>query len=342
VRKQTITVDLDSSARLIYEAIQQLGWSAEPTLLVDRVKRLDLGLPAEDEFIFILSWLGKCSLVHKRDQRQFPPESTNHLQVPDLLASFETKSGKKEVLVEVKVSNKKKLVWKPDYLNKLKNYASRLHLPLLIAWRFHSLWNLVDINCFLRARTNFHLSVETAMKNNLMSYLAGDFVYIMKPNVGLHFIMRKERLLSKKDLNENCQEENWLVRITEAFFTNSEGRKASRLPSGFWPLFISAEPEPKDIIKENVIHQSFIIPESQGMKFAHCALPILINFSVKDNDKIHWRKQLEEHKYPVEIKQFYMAAQKGIEEGYVKYILRWKPAYLPDFLKDIENAEQPN
>ena len=115
------TVNLDSSTRLIHEAIQQLGWYADPILLAERVKRLDLGLPEEDEFIFILSWLEKCSLVHKLDQGQFPPESKKDLQVPDLLASFETKSGPKGVLIEVKVSNKKKLVWKPDYLKKLNN-----------------------------------------------------------------------------------------------------------------------------------------------------------------------------------------------------------------------------
>ena len=149
------TVNLDSSARLIHEAIQQLGWSAEPTSLAERVKKLDLGLPAEDEFIFILSWLGKCSLVHKLDQGQFPPESKKELQVPDLLASFETKLGSKVVLIEVKVSNKKKLVWRPDYLKKLKNYASRLGLPLLVAWKFYGLWILVEVGSFLEKNKAF-------------------------------------------------------------------------------------------------------------------------------------------------------------------------------------------
>jgi len=54
------------------------------------------------------------------------------------------------------------------------------------------------------------------------------------------------------------------------------------------------------------------------------------------------RKQLEEHKYPVEINQFYMAAQKGIKEGYVQNIFHLKPAYIPDFLKDMDNTDQPH
>ena len=75
------------------------------------------------------------------------------------------------------------------------------------------------------------------------------------------------------------------------------------------------------------------------MKFAHAALPVLINFSMENDDKIHWRKQLEEHKYPVEIKLFYEAAKEGIEKGYVKYIFHMKPSQIPHFLEDMENTK---
>ena len=74
--------------------------------------------------------------------------------------------------------------------------------------------------------------------------------------------------------------------------------------------------------------------------FGHAALPVLINFLMKNDDEIHWRKQLEKHEYPVDIKQFYMAAQKGINEGYVQYVIHFKPVDMPDFLKDIGNNEQ--
>ena len=202
-----ITFNPDPSARLLHEAIQQMGWSAEPSSIVDRVKRLDLGLPTEDEFIFILSWLGKCLLAHKLDQAQFPPKSQEIYQVPDLLASFDTTAGSKLVLVEVKSTIKKKLVWKANYLKKLKKYSTLTDIPLLVAWKFYGLWLLVDINLFVKAKTNFHLSLETAMKNNLMGYLAGDFVYVMKPNVGLHFIMKKERIVSAKSTGKSSREE---------------------------------------------------------------------------------------------------------------------------------------
>ena len=334
-----MTINLDSSARLLHEAIQQMGWSADPTLLADRVKRLDLGLPAEDEFIFILSWLGNCSLAHKLDQSQFPPKSRISYQVPDLFASFKTKVGPKQVLIEIKVTNKKKLRWKADYLEKLKSYSDLLGIPLLVAWKFYGLWLLVDIECFQKAKSNFHLSLETAMKNNLMSFLAGDFAYVLKPNVGLHFVMKKEKLVAQKTTGEEAKEQQGLVRIEEAYFTNSEGSQTSNLPSGLWPLLISAEPEPQDKVEEDYIYQRFVIPENSGIKFAHAALPVLLNFSNNEEEKIHWRKQLEEHKYPVEFKLFYEAAQAGIEKKYVQYIFHLKPREIPNFLKDLEDTE---
>ena len=101
--------EIDPLARLMFEAIQQLGRDADPLSLSDRIKRLELGIPAEDEFAFILSWLGKCILIHKLDQNQYPPESVGKLQVPDLFACFVKDDVSVPVLIEVKVSNKTKL-----------------------------------------------------------------------------------------------------------------------------------------------------------------------------------------------------------------------------------------
>jgi len=75
--------------RLIQEVLAELGWEADPKSVADRVRRLNFGLPAEDEFIAICSWRGKARLVHKLDQHQAPLASRDAYQVPDLLAQFE-------------------------------------------------------------------------------------------------------------------------------------------------------------------------------------------------------------------------------------------------------------
>nr|MBF4317138.1 hypothetical protein [Vibrio anguillarum] len=51
--------------RLIHESLEQLGWSADAKSIAERVHRLNIGLPLEDEFSIICGWLGQCSLVHK-------------------------------------------------------------------------------------------------------------------------------------------------------------------------------------------------------------------------------------------------------------------------------------
>tara|TARA_E500000318_G_scaffold111102_1_gene128489 strand:- start:327 stop:527 length:201 start_codon:yes stop_codon:yes gene_type:complete len=46
--------------RLIQEVLAELGWEADPKKIADRVRRLDIGLPVEDEFIAICSWMASA------------------------------------------------------------------------------------------------------------------------------------------------------------------------------------------------------------------------------------------------------------------------------------------
>ncbi len=323
------------SAKNLYEAMQQLGWNADSDSIAERVKRLDVGLPAEDEFIYIISWLNKCSLVHKLDQNQIPPSSQNIYQVPDLFTSFDTLVGSKNVFIEIKTTNDKKIVWSKSYLDKLKNYSLLTNTPLLLAWKYSGLWLLVDINVFEKAKTAFHLSFETAMKHNLMSYLAGDFAYFMKPNVGLHFVMKKMELISKKTLTKKSFSEQWRGKIVEAYFTDAKGVKNTKLPDGLWPLFISTNPEPQDRIEKDFIYQSFVITENSGMAFAYKVLSTLTSLSTEENNKIHWRKKLIDHRFPIDFKYLNDAVYKGLEMGYIRYVFELQPVIIPSFLKDL-------
>ena len=89
--------------RLVHESLEQLGWTADARSIAERVHRLNIGLPLEDEFSIICGWLGQCSLVHKLDQQQYPSSSKDTFQVPDLLANFNVRgAGDISVLIEVK------------------------------------------------------------------------------------------------------------------------------------------------------------------------------------------------------------------------------------------------
>ena len=108
---------------LVQEAMTQLGWEVDAKRIADRVRRLNFGLPREDEFSIVCSWLGKCELVHKLDQKQSPHISMEDYQVPDLLAVFRHGDRRIPVLVEVKSKKQQTLSFRPDYYEKLCNYA---------------------------------------------------------------------------------------------------------------------------------------------------------------------------------------------------------------------------
>jgi Holliday junction resolvase len=129
-----VTIPVDAH-RLIQDVLAQVGWQSDPAQIGEKVKRLDIGLPCEDEFSVVCAWLGKCKLLHKLDQQQIPVVSAKEYQVPDLLAVFDPQRVKSPVLIEVKSKKAQTLSFKPDYLDKHKKYAELLKLPLLIAFK---------------------------------------------------------------------------------------------------------------------------------------------------------------------------------------------------------------
>lgn len=173
--------------RLIHESLEQLGWSADATSIADRVNRLNIGLPLEDEFSIICGWLGQCNLVHKLDQQQYPTASKDTFQVPDLLANLNVRgAGNISVLIEVKSFNKNVLSLRPDYVSKLRAYGQLLGLPVLVAWRRYGVWSLVDLDVFTKLNKNFNINFNDAMRNSLMSKFLGDFSYTPQVNSGVH------------------------------------------------------------------------------------------------------------------------------------------------------------
>jgi hypothetical protein len=125
----------DDLGFLLHEALEQLKWDTDPSLVAAHVRRLNVDLPREDEFSVVCGWLGNCELVHKLDQTQTPSDSRKTYQVPDLLIIFRSQNGITPVLVEVKSNKHKKLSFQPDYLERLRNYGKALNLPVLIAWK---------------------------------------------------------------------------------------------------------------------------------------------------------------------------------------------------------------
>ena len=70
-----------------------LGFTSgrEPSILAVGAALVALAAIAYALTTLLLSWLGKCSLVHQLDQHQLPPDSKHHYRVPDLFAVFRYK-----------------------------------------------------------------------------------------------------------------------------------------------------------------------------------------------------------------------------------------------------------
>lgn len=314
-------------ARLIHEVLTDLGFDAEPEVIAGQVRRLDYGLPAEDEFSVVCAWLGKCRLIHKLDQKQTPIASKQLYQVPDLLAHFEAAGP---VLIEVKSSTSQTLSFKPDYHAKLTRYADMLGLPLLIAWKYHSLWTLVDIRQLRLAKTNFNISYTEALRQNLLGVLAGDVAYRLQSGSGIHLRLNKEELVTTEP-NETGYTETWQMRVGEVTFSRADGIRA-QLHAETTQLFTTWDLESREEHHPDHILQSFVVTDDSGMEFAHRALVNLLTWEASKPDGTRWRALLSAPEVTQTIKRFSTALERGLAEGVVRYVFHIRPADMPDFV----------
>ncbi len=319
--------------RLIHESLEQLGWEADAKSIADRVHRLNIGLPLEDEFSIICGWLGQCDLIHKLDQQQYPTTSKNTFQVPDLLANVNVRgAGNTTVLIEVKSCEKNVLSLRPDYVSKLKAYSQLLGLPILIAWRKYGIWSLVDLEVFSKAKKNFNLNFNDAMRNSLMGKFLGDFSYIPQINSGVHFSFKKEKLIESIETNDGLQE-NWHMVIDDVYFTNGERKQIRDLSPIAQQVFHSWDLATTETHLDSHLLMHNTIDEETGM-FAHMALTRLLSFHDQE-DKVHWRRHLRHDTAVSSVSDFRSGIEENLKAGIIKYIFDIEPVVVPDFLNEI-------
>lgn len=317
-------MSIDPAFYRIYEACEQAGWSGEPAGLAAALRKLNYGLPVQDEFCLLISWLGRCRLIHGLSQQQYPPTSVTEYRVPDLIAIFESGAGPVPVLIEVK-SAAAKLSWRPDYYEALARYGRMLGLPVLLAWKEtrSRMWSLVDISAFAKARQNYNLTFPDAMTHSVMSLLAGDFLIEFTPGFGLHLHFRK---LSPEDgKGVRCV-------VEDAYFEGSAGQRFTTLQGGLWPFFLTLDFDSELEETATHLHQSFIVRKGWGSQFAHRAFPALLS---KGKDK-RWRKLLEEHTFKVLPKDLRQAAREAFEHSATSKLMRIIPKHVPPYLEKLK------
>jgi Holliday junction resolvase len=330
----------DDLEHLVHEALTQLGWGVDAKRIAARIWRLNIGLPREDEFSVVCGWLGRCELIHKLDQKQTPRQSSDSFQVPDLLAIFRVKTRRISVLIEVKSKKDKTLSFRPDYYEKLKNYADSVGLPLLIAWKFHGMWMLFDSSHLRKARSNFNVRFDLALGENLLGVLAGDFSYSLHPNSGLHLRIRKDELLETTPSDTGYREQ-WIMTIEDAYFTDGKGEETHNLPSEVQALIFSWDLETKEEHSASRIVMSFVVPEHMQF-FAHMALVNLLNFQTPTGQSLNWRMLLSKSNIVKGIDDFAAAVRCAMDYNVVRTVLHQHPRTQPDFLTEHNDALHPD
>ncbi|MEA2163426.1 MAG: hypothetical protein QOK37_1553 [Thermoanaerobaculia bacterium] len=311
---------LEDKARILLEAAEQAGWSDAPSI-VQRVKGLQRGIPAEDELSVILHWLGRCKLVHKLDQTQYPATSRAQWRVPDLLAFFDYGGHTVPVLIEVKRTKRDKLKWKRQYLESLQSYSEAVGIPLLIAWKFASLWCLFEPCHFRLAHTNLHARFLDVMPHTLMSVLAGDFSFALHPGVAWHLHWRKLK---------NTGPQGWHLQVERSYVTNVAGNEVQSAP-GILPLLACFPNYSEHRHTRTHIHQTFTVPSGGAAEFAHrCLSQLVAVFGGRDRPK-SWRAYLQGTRLPTLAENFHDTVH-NLGSGFVHHLFRVRPVATPAFL----------
>jgi len=325
-------------AHLLYEALAQLGWAHDPQLLAKQLAQLNRGLPQEDEFAVVCTWLGRCKLVHKLDQTQAPTASTETFQVPDLLAVFEYQSQIIPVLVEVKTSTAQTLSFRPDYRDRLLSYAETLRLPMLIAWKHHSLWSLFDIKHMKIAEKNYNITLGKAMSESLLSILAGDFSYTLPRGAGVHLRMKKQELVSTVK-NENEIHQEWRMVVDDVYHSDREGHERRDLSTDVQTLFFVNNLVETQEHTPTHVHWHFTVEDDEN-KFAHMALSGLLNWYIGSGESLNWREVVGRTTPVPGVRDFSETVQRALDDGVVNYIFHFQPQTTPPFLTADYPLEQ--
>jgi len=324
-------------ADLIQKACSMLGWRDDPQKIAEKVKQLQRGLPKEDEFAALSVWMGKCSLIHKLEQEQFPSLSREKYQVPDFFAVFNVSNKDIPALIEIKKTKDIKIgPFTSAYYGKLTNYASLLKLPLLIAWHIEklNLWCLFDHERMQRKQTAFHIDFQTAMNNNLLGILFDDVIITLEPGNRILLRYKKETGSERRDANGKLQkfagileEIIWFSSKDEKIALNSALGKLLNL------IFYLVDNDVTETEDEKYVTLTFHTTRKEYL-FTHQLLGVVaFGTAILSNDKPNWLEVIKRNRFRMGYQSVRSALSTGVKEGAVSMIIRQNPAFRPKFLE---------
>jgi Holliday junction resolvase len=322
--------DLSKLAFRLYPHIAKADpGKVEVDSLADRIKDIQRGLMPEDEFAATVCWLGNCAGIHRIDQTPMPLlEMPEKMRAPDFLA-FPLFEGKiVPVLIEVKSRHVTQLDWSEPYLASLKRFAAHLNLPLLVAWKCGDLWTLVDVAHFEENVSAFRLTLERALREDLLCLLFRNLRIQMNPDLQLRLDFR---ILDEVETRPDglMPEGTYHMQVTGAGFYCDGNEVKGYASEHFW-LFLTTPDETEfERIGDRECRQIYRPRQEHGFTLSNVLVGQL---SWGDSDEpLDWHTVLTKP-LPSSGRQFSDSLQKAIENGFVRYVLDVIPNTWPAFL----------
>jgi len=320
---------------VVQEVARKLGGGTSEAEVVgavaERVKVLEAGLGPEFELISAVNWLGRVLAISRLDQT---PHAACHprapeLKIPDLIGVVEVNGLRFPLLIEVKRSSISELVWSEKYLSGLKAFAGALKIPLLVAWKHHHIWTLVDVHHFEKKVDAYHLPFAKAMAENLMSSIFGDFIVVLSQRVSFYIDAEvtdgPEHLPKPPDL---LPEATYGIKISGAGFL-LEGKPIELSNELTWAFFCAPDENTVNITGDKTIRIVHTPLADTSFSMTDLVLMVLL---WDESDEPDWEAVVRK---PISLSAAEVSEEleKGIGLGVVRYIIRQEPHNIPDFLK---------
>jgi Holliday junction resolvase len=317
-----------NAAHTIIEAAEDVRWNYDDKAkFIKRVRQIELGLSAEDEFSALLAWLGRCELVHRNGQRYLTSNKGRKWDIPDLFALFRQGADSFSAMIEVKTTKKGTLKFKFSYINGLREYSYLHSRPLLIAWRprYFGFWLLFDPDHLKPVDDKLQIDFEEAYKNNLLGCVAGDFSIGQVEGAGLYFRMRRD--------GEKCPiDSGYSARyiIDEVGWRDGGGTPYERLPRSVKYALLTHAVD-FESVDDPYITQAFV--SGGGMVHAQDILRMIVTFWLRGNEPVRW-SHVYQNRDLLPPRDELLTDLQGYYGSFIRCIIHQKPGRWPGFLPE--------